>query len=140
MSSCRSTGRGVGESTSVSIGIGVGGLLLGHEFTKDGSRKQIYATVAGVILGAFIGSRIGKYMNERDKMNVQKGIETGYNKWSSNNNNIDEITVTAEKIEPNHFSMNNECRTFETVAIINEKKETITGKACKRQDGKWETF
>ena len=115
---------------------GVIGGLVGSRF--GGGSGQVVATGAGALLGAYLGGQIGKTMDTQDKMRMQRALETSKTgqvvKWT-NPDSGNRYTVKPTKT---YYDSSRPCRTFQTTAYINGKKEVINGKACRDGQGRWQ--
>lgn len=122
------------EDTGTLVG-GVAGGLLGSQF--GGGAGRIAATVIGAGAGAFIGNRIGKSMDDTDKLKAQQALEdnkVGQTTSWKNPDNGNTYTVTPTKT---YQQDNTYCREFTQTATIADKPQQIYGTACRQPDGTW---
>lgn len=128
---CQTTKENTGQVTG-----GILGGVLGAQVGKGSGRTA--AIIAGTILGAYIGGNVGRSMDEQDRRQAHNALE--YNKsyqpssWQ-NPDTGNTYTVTPTKTYQTASGEN--CREYETVAVIDGKKETLRGTACRQQDGSW---
>ncbi len=121
---------GVGTITG-----GVVGGLLGSQF--GGGSGKVAATAGGVLLGAFLGGKIGQYMDRQDRMEMQHALETapiGRGVSWKNPDNGNQYTVRPTRT---YYSNEQPCREYTTNANIGGKTQQIYGKACRQADGSW---
>ena len=100
------------------------------------------AIVAGAVAGAWLGSEIGKSMDQRDRMAMQETTQTALSNspsgstssWS-NPDSGNSGTVTPQQ----QFTNNNgrPCREFQQSVNVDGKTETGYGTACQQADGSW---
>jgi len=121
------------EDTGRVVGSVLGGVL-GSNVGK-GSGKTA-AIIAGTILGGYLGGAVGKSMDENDRYRANQAFETNPTNQSSswrNPDNGNEYTVTPTRTYANDSGP---CRDYTTEVIIDGRRESATGTAC-REDGKW---
>ncbi|MEE8499136.1 MAG: RT0821/Lpp0805 family surface protein, partial [Kiloniellales bacterium] len=100
------------------------------------------ATAAGVLIGALIGSEIGRSMDEVDRMRA----EQAYNQAATapigqtiawdNPDTGNSGTVVA--IREGTKNTGEYCREFQQTVVIGGRQEDAYGVACRRPDGSWE--
>jgi len=121
------------EDTGRVIGAVVGGVLGSN---VGGGKGKTAAIIAGTILGGYFGGKIGKTMDENDRYRANQAIETTPTNQASswrNPDNGNEYTVTPTRT----YSTNDgPCRDYTTEVIIDGRRETATGTAC-RENGTW---
>ena len=118
------------------VGAGVGSL-----FGSGGGR--VAAIAGGAVVGGFIGNRVGKSMDDKDKREAQAAARKAETapvgekvEWSNpDSGNNGTIEVTKEGTD----SEGNLCREFTHTANVDGETETTKGMVCKRKDGKWVT-
>ena len=120
----------------------VGGALLGAQFGKGGG--QLLAAGLGAVAGGFIGNRIGKSMDDTDRMMAERSSRKALEyspsgqavEWRNpDNNHSGYITPTRTFKNPNDGRY---CREYTQVVNIGGKQEKAYGKACRQPDGQWE--
>jgi surface antigen len=115
---------------------GVIGGLVGNQFGQGGGK--VLATGVGALAGAYIGSAIGKNMDETDKLKMSRTLETnnvGQPAYWQNSKTGSSYTVTPVKnltVDGNPY-----CREYRTTAVIAGKKQQMYGTACRQPDGTW---
>jgi len=114
---------------------GVIGGVLGSQVGQGHGRDA--AIIAGAIAGAFVGGAIGKSMDETDKLKTTQALENSPTGDSSTWRNPD--TGNRYTVTPTHTyeTASGPCRDFTTEAVIDGRKETVYGKACRQPDGTW---
>jgi len=123
------------EDTGQVIGGVIGGVL-GSQIGEGSGRTA--ATIAGVMIGAYIGGRVGKSMDEKDVYKSQDALENNPTNQPSAWTNPDtgnEYTVTPTSTYSS--SSGEPCREYTTEAVIDGRKEIVTGTACRQSDGTW---
>jgi len=121
------------------IGAGLGALA-GSQI--GGGSGKLAAVAIGALGGAYLGSELGKSMDEADKgyaqQNAQDGLE--YNKtgqasaWRNpDSGNQGSFTPTSTY----QTAAGENCREFETTIFVAGEQETGTGRACRQSDGTW---
>lgn len=124
---------------STAAGALAGGLI-GNELFHG---KNAFAGVlAGALVGGIVGNKIGNYMDEQDKINMQSAIvNTPVNQqatWTSNNAgpNGQPVTYTVKPVK-NYTSDHRYCREYQTTVTVGGKAQQAYGKACRQPDGSW---
>lgn len=128
---CQTTGNK--EGTGQVVG-GVLGGVLGAQVGKGSGRTA--AIIAGTLAGAYFGGKIGKSMDETDRQNAYNALENNPTNHASSWRNPDSgnnYTVTPTKT---YDSASGPCRDYTTEVIIDGRRETATGTAC-RENGNW---
>jgi len=121
------------EDTGRVVGAVLGGVL-GSNVGKGSGRTA--ATIAGTILGGYLGGAIGKSMDENDRYRANQAFENNPTNQPSNWRNPDsgnEYTVTPTRT---YTKNDGPCRDYTTEVVIDGRRETATGTAC-RENGQW---
>jgi len=121
------------EDTGQVVGAVLGGVLGSQVGSGSG---QTAAIIAGSIIGGYLGGSIGKSMDENDRLRANEAIETNPTNQASswrNPDNGNEYTVTPTRTYSNNSGP---CRDYTTEVVIDGKRETATGTAC-RENGQW---
>lgn len=122
------------EHTGAVIGGTLGGWFGSQIGTGVG---RLAATTAGVLGGSYIGGRIGRAMDEADRMRAHQTLErtpTGETvAWTNPD------TGTSYEITPTrtYESQGSPCREYTAEAWIGGEREVVTGTACRQADGSW---
>ena len=107
----------------------------------DDNSTQLIATAAGVFFGALIGSEIGRYMDEVDRMNARNAnvmartapIGTRITWHNPDSYNTGTIAATRDG-----YSASGEyCREFYQTVSIGGRTQDAYGVACRQPDGAW---
>ncbi len=117
----------------------VGGLA-GSAF--GGGTGKVIAVGAGAIIGALVGGYIGHNMESSDSQKTYNAL---------NNNPTNKTTTWKNKktgarysvtptSDPTSSGSNAYCRQFTTKAVINGKKQVVSGTACRQADGTWKAI
>ena len=125
------------EQKGAVAGAVVGGVV---GSTIGGGTGRTVAIVAGTIAGAVIGGKIGQKMDEADRLKAAQALETaptGQRTTWKNPDTGDQYAITPTKT----FEAKNAqpCRDFTVNATIDGKPETVSGSACRQEDGSWKT-
>ena len=98
---------------------------------------QAVATIGGAALGAFLGSRIGRKMDQNDRKNTAEALETSREDSATTWRNPD--TGQTYSVTPTHTYQGaaGPCRHFRTVTQIDGFDEVVQGTACRQPDGTW---
>jgi len=124
------------EDIGMVSGALVGGIL-GHQVGRGSGRTL--ATIGGAALGGFAGSRIGRSMDREDQRKSAQTLETSPDQRASswrNPNTGRSYSVTPKRT---YEGPDGPCRDFETTTDIDDRKETVSGTACRQADGIWKT-
>lgn len=127
--------------SAATLGTGAGaaiGGLIGSQMSDD--NKGLW-TLAGVAAGSFVGNKIGKYLDEREKESVAEATvqsaETGEVKEWSNSETGN--SGKAEVVRTVQTSDDKTCREIQqTVSLADGGTQSETVTACKGADGAWQ--
>lgn len=114
----------------------VAGGLLGSTVGQGGG--QLVAIAAGTLAGAYLGGKIGKSMDDTDRMRINQALESNsigkpaY--WHNANTGVNYRVVPVKNVT---VSGNKYCREYRTVANIGGKQQQMYGTACRQPDGSW---
>ncbi len=118
----RLIGAGTGAFVGSQIGSGTG---------------QLAAVAIGALLGGYVGGNIGQNMDELDRYQTQKALEstpTGQTVGWTNPDSRIGYQVTPTKT---YESSSGPCRDYTTEAIIDGQPEILHGTACRQSNGNW---
>lgn len=127
---CQTTGEGTGQAVG-----GVLGGVLGSQVGKGKGRTA--AIIAGTLAGAYFGGKIGKTMDETDRQKAYSSLENNQTNQPTSWQNPDSgnaYTVTPTKTY--NSTSGGPCRDYTTEVVIDGRRETATGTAC-RENGSW---
>lgn len=107
-----------------------------------GDTTQLIATATGVFFGALIGSEIGRYMDDVDRMRAREANAMAQTAPISNqitwnnpqSNNSGSVTVTRD----GYSESGKYCREFYQTVSIGSRTENAYGVACRKPDGAWQ--
>ena len=133
-------GQNVGTKQAVG---GLGGAALGGLLgSQIGSgRGQLVATGAGVLLGALVGSSIGKSLDDVDRLKADqaysqaKAAPVGQTITWNNPNSGNSGSVTP--VRDGTSSTGAYCREFQQTVTVGGRTENAYGTACRQPDGSW---
>ncbi len=132
---------GCNEVRNEDAGMVVGGILGGvlGSNVGGGSGRDV-AMVVGVIAGAMIGGRIGNSMDETDRVKAQSTLEDSSTDKTVAWRNPD--TQSSYEMTPTrtYTAASGPCRDYTMDAWIDGKEETVTGTACRQDDGTWKNM
>lgn len=113
----------------------IGGALASQ--IGDGSGR-IVAAAAGTLIGSFIGGSIGRSMDELDRLQTHRVLETvptgATSEWHNPDTQVD-YAVTPTKTY--YEDSGTPCREYTINGHIGGKHEEIYGTACRQADGSW---
>ena len=111
------------------------GGVVGHQI--GGGSGQTVATIGGAALGAFVGSRVGRKMDNNDQRKTAEALEKSPNDRATTWRNPD--TGQTYSVTPTHTytSPSGPCRDFTTTTQIDGHQEVVQGTACRQPDGTW---
>jgi len=122
------------ETIGALIGGTVGGLAGSQIGKGDG---QVAAAVAGTIIGVIVGRQIGRSMDQIDQNCTGQVLERAETDqtvtWRNPDSGASYSVTPTDTIERS----GNYCREFVTEAVINGRREWVTGTACRESDGTW---
>lgn len=129
-----------GIGTKQMIGTGAGAALGGYAGSLIGKGKgKLAATAGGALLGAWLGSEVGKSLDKADQLfqaqATQEALEhnrSGQPTTWKNPDSHHSGTVTPVRTVQTDGKV---CREFTQTVMIEGKQETVTGKACRDQQG-----
>jgi surface antigen len=141
LAACESTG-GQKQTGGAILG-GIGGAAVGSQF--GGGTGKIVAVAAGTLLGALVGSEVGRSLDKADlayanQANQQAttapiGSPVRWNNPQSGNSGI--VTPVREGTDTATGAY---CREFQQNVTIGGKTEQAYGTACRQPDGTWKVI
>lgn len=121
----------MGTVGGAAVGAGIGSRFGGGE-------GRVAAVAVGTLLGAVAGNLIGASMDQGDTVETQTAlneVKTGETVAWTNPDTKSQYEVTPTKTYKDESGQ--DCREYTTVGIIEGKRETINGTACRQADGTW---
>lgn len=122
------------ETIGALIGGAVGGLA-GSQIGKGDGR--VAAAVAGTIVGVIVGREIGRSMDQVDQNCTGQVLERAETRQTVTWRNPDNGATYSVTPTNTYESGGRYCREYVTEAVINGRRETVTGTACREADGTW---
>ncbi|WP_088348522.1 MULTISPECIES: RT0821/Lpp0805 family surface protein [Rhodomicrobium] len=114
----------------------VAGGIIGNQFGHGAGR--VLATATGVVVGGLIGSSIGRDMDEADR---RYALEAEYRALEDDDDEEwrNERSGHRGHIKPrrSYRSAGRTCREYEHTVYIDDRPQTMVGKACRQDDGTW---
>ncbi len=127
------------ETFGTVAGGAVGGLIGSQIGSGSGS---VAAGIGLGLLGAYLGNRIGKQLDDKDKLEAEKAAQASFNDPQDGRNyawNNPESRRYGD-VSSNRTYINRAgqtCREYTTTAMIAGKLERAAGTACRQTDGTW---
>lgn len=119
-------------------GMVIGGILGGVLGSQvGGGRGRTAATIVGTMAGVMIGGSIGRSMDDTDRLNTARSLETVRTGVPSSWRNPDsgnQYTVVPTRT---FDSSTGPCREYTVDAVVGGKREKVYGTACRQPDGSW---
>ncbi len=113
----------------------VTGAAVGSRIGKGDGRTA--ATIVGAIVGYMVGGSVGRSMDDADRACVGQALEYGHDHQPVQWRNPDTgaaYTVTPTKTYQADGSY---CREFTRQGVIDGRRQTLYGTACRQADGSW---
>lgn len=122
----------IGTVTGAGLGAWAGSAI------GDGS-GQLVAVAVGTLAGAMLGGSIGRSMDEVDRMQVNRALETSPSyapvSWSNPDTGY-RYRVTPQ---PAYQTAQGPCRPYVVDAYVDGQPTQVEGTACRQPDGRWIT-
>ena len=139
LSACQSAQNAPKQTLGTLMGAGVGALI-GSQV--GGGKGQLAAVVIGTLGGAYLGSEIGKSLDQADRMYMERNAQDTleYSKvgaMSSWKNPDSGHSGTFKPTRTYAATSGENCREYESTIYIDGREETATGTACRQPDGSW---
>jgi surface antigen len=138
LGACESMGQH--ETSGTLIG-GALGALIGSQFGGDTS-DRVLAAGLGAALGGYVGNRIGRSMDERDRMEHDRAAQRAL--WDNGSGRPYAWTgqEASGQVLPRGDSYRDRdgrlCRPFtDTVTFRDGYRRSVEGTACLSRDGRW---
>jgi surface antigen len=141
LAACEATG-GQKQTGGALLG-GIGGAAIGSQF--GGGTGKIVAVAAGTLLGALVGSEVGRSLDKADlnyanQANQQAttapiGSPVRWNNPQSGNSGV--VTPVRDGTDTATGAY---CREFQQTVTIGGKAEQAYGTACRQPDGTWKVI
>lgn len=120
------------------LGAGVGGMTCAS--WGKGYRHNPALILGCSMVGAVVGSSIGRSIDDVDRMKTQQAImQSPTNQTTSwyNPSNGNQYAVTPTN-HPVNYNNGTVCRDFTTTATIEGQRQRVNGRACRMSDGSWQ--
>ena len=138
VTACAESGYGPKRTVGGLSGAALGGLL-GAQFGSGSG--QLAATGAGVLIGALIGSEIGRSMDEVDRIQADRAVSRAHSApigetitW---NNPQSGNSGSVTPVRDGTSTSGRYCREFQESITIGGRSEEGYGIACRQPDGTW---
>jgi surface antigen len=125
-----------GARTGAVVGGVIGGVLGSKVGKGDG---KTLATIAGTIIGSYVGESVGAEMDSGDSRCTGESFEVAQDNQSVNWKNPDTNTdYTVTPVSSYNGRSGQICRDYTSEVIINGRRQTSAGTACKDSNGEWQ--
>jgi surface antigen len=140
LAGCENGGLQANKQTAGTLLGGLGGAVAGAQF--GGGRGQLAAVAIGTLLGAYIGSEVGKSLDRADiaamERTNQQALETGRSGHTSTWRNPDTgHSGTITPIRTTQAPSGEYCREYQQTITVGGRTEQAYGTACRQPDGSW---
>jgi surface antigen len=137
LAACEDAGR---KETAGTVVGGVAGAVLGSQI--GGGSGQIIATAVGTLAGAMIGREIGKSLDRADQLAMAEAEQKAHTapigeKIVWNNPDSGHSGSVTPIRDGRNAQTNAYCREYQTRVVIDDRKQTVHGTACRQPDGSW---
>jgi surface antigen len=125
------------QTAGTLLGAAAGGLL-GSQFGSGSGR--LAATAVGVLGGAYLGGKIGRSLDDADRLRARQAHNQALNsgqqiRWDNpNSGNSGSVTPTRTGTDAQTGAT---CREYQTMVTVGGKTEQAYGTACQQPDGSW---
>lgn len=127
-----------GCATKQETGVLTGGVVGGAVGSSVG-HGNAGAIVAGGVIGALVGGAIGSAMDQQDRYQAYQALEHNRSRepysWR-NPGSGNAYTVTPTRTYESRAGQ--QCREYETDAVIRGRRDRVYGTACRQPDGSWQ--
>lgn len=123
------TSCGPPSTTGAVVGAGAGGVIGG---VAGGAGGMLF----GAAVGGLVGYAGGRAVEEEDRRQAAIALEHNREVQWRNQAGVEYRVVPTQT----HYYSGRECRDFRMMADIEGTPEQVTGTACRRPDGSWETI
>lgn len=137
LAGCETTGGSINKQQTGTVVGGVLGGVLGS--TVGQGKGKVAATIAGALIGGLLGSSVGASLDRSDELQAQQVLERNRVNQASTWRNPDtgnDVTVTPTRTYNRPSGQT--CREYTTSVVIQGKRETAHGNACRQSDGSWQ--
>lgn len=139
LAGCQQT-TGVNKQQAGTLGGAVVGGVLASEV--GGGSGRLWATGAGVLLGALVGSEIGASLDRADMIYAERAVQTAHtapigetvswnNPESGHKGSVTPVRDGYSQVSKSY------CREYEQTVYIDGHEEVGYGTACQQPDGRW---
>lgn len=140
LAACQQTTGSVNKQDVGTIGGAVVGGYLGSEVGSGTGR--LWATGAGVLLGALVGSEIGKSLDRADMVYAERAQQQAHTApigetISWNNPETGHGGAVTPVRDGYSKTSNSYCREYEQTIYVEGRQEVGYGTACQQSDGRW---
>ena len=124
------------KETQGAVAGGVIGGLLGS--TVGDGRGTVWAAAAGTLIGALAGAHVGRQLDELDRYQTGRTLETAptgaTKEWVNPDSGTAYSVTPTRTYDSGHGTP---CREFTMDADIGGQREQVYGTACRQEDGSW---
>lgn len=142
LAGCANSGYGPKQAVGALAGAGAGAFAGAHVVN---GKQRIAAAAVGTLLGAFLGSEVGKSLDHADELYAQKaqfqaleatpsGAPVAWRNPDSGN------TGTVTPTRTFQVAGGEYCREFLQDATIGGQSQKVYGTACRSPDGQWRSM
>jgi surface antigen len=130
---------GTKQTFGTLIGAGAGALA-GSQIGSG--RGQLAAVAVGTLLGAFLGSEVGKSLDRADRQamerTTQSSLETAPSGTATSWRNPDSGNYGTVTPQPAYQTSGGEyCREYQQTIVVGGETQSAYGTACRQPDGTW---
>lgn len=142
LSSCaQDGGPGTGETVGTIAGVAAGAFL-GSQIGSGTGR--LVGTAVGATLGGFLGNHLGSKLDARDREAAQRAVYESmeHNRDGDASSWHNPNTGHSGYVVPDYTyydESNRPCRDFTHVMKVDGREETVSGTACRQNNGEWKT-
>ncbi len=132
-------GTGDKEAVGTLVGAGLGGLAGSQVGSGSG---KLAAVGVGVLLGGLLGRHVGKSLDRADRIAADRAAQQSFEherigtttSWSNPDSGH---SGTFTPTRTYQTARGQPCREYTTTVIIDGRRETAYGTACREPDGTW---
>jgi len=125
---------GIGAVAGAVVG-GVAGSAFG------GGTGKVVAVGVGAVAGALLGGWMGHSMDHSDNSSMCHALDNNHvgqpSSWKNRKSGARYTMRPTSDVMS--YNGNNTCRKFEITGVMDDKKDTTNGIACKNSNGTWNT-
>ncbi|GFK93639.1 hypothetical protein NNJEOMEG_01473 [Fundidesulfovibrio magnetotacticus] len=114
-----------------------GGAIAGGAIGGNDPAGRVMGTLAGAIIGGAVGGYLGSVWDDYDRRQAASALENNRDYRATTWRNPNTGRESTMQPVRTYYDQGAPCREYTQTVIIDGRKETVRGTACRQADGTW---